>query len=162
MKGGSKTSSFSTEGVSSDRTCIIKGCKITHLNKRGKAVNTLSLCNSFKNLSFKEKCDYLTKGKACRSCTTPGHISKNCKGSSTCQAKLSDGSICNTKEHHTLLHPPDSTGGAKTSKKSGKSESYQTDSTAGKPAAEAPPSPGVSCLNTSSAPAVANVVNVPP
>merc|ERR1711888_196257 len=154
VKGGSKTSSFSTKGTEGDRTCIVKGCKIEHLNKRGKPVNTLSLCNIFKGLSFKEKCDYLTKGKASRSCTTPGHIAKNCKGSSTCQAKLQDGSICDKKEDHTLLHPPDSTGGAKTSKKSGKSDSYQTDSTAGKPLAEAPPSPAVSCLNTSSAPAV--------
>jgi len=32
VKGGSKTTNFNTEGVSSDRTCIIKGCKITHLN----------------------------------------------------------------------------------------------------------------------------------
>merc|ERR1711888_100865 len=75
-KGSSKqTSNFKTEGVDGDRTCIIKGCSIKHLNKRGTPVNTLALCNIFKQLSFKDKCDYMQKGKCCRTCTTPGHFS---------------------------------------------------------------------------------------
>merc|ERR1712082_200108 len=64
---------------------------------------------------------------------------------------------------HTLLHPDGTAGGAKASKKSGKSsETYQTESAPSKPAAEVPPSPAVSYHSTSSDPAAANVVSVPP
>ena len=74
-KGSSKqTSNFKTEGLDGDRTCIIKGCSTKHLNKRGLPVNTLALCNLFKGLSYKDKCDYMQKGKCCRTCTTPGHF----------------------------------------------------------------------------------------
>ena len=163
-KGSCKSSSFKTDGVETgDRTCIIKGCKIRHVNKHGKPVNTLSLCNLFKNLTLKERCDYVNKGKACRTCTTPGHQSKSCKSTNTCQAKLPDGSICNKKEHHTLLHPDGTTGGGNP-KKAGKStDAYQTDSATSKPAVEAPPlSPASSCHKTSSDTAGASVASVPP
>ena len=56
-KGSSKTSNFKTEGINGDRTCIIKGCNIKHVNRRGQPVNTLSLCNIFKSLSLKDKND---------------------------------------------------------------------------------------------------------
>ena len=51
---GKKSDAYKTDKVeTSDRTCIVKGCSTKHLNKRGQAVNTLALCNIFKNLSMK-------------------------------------------------------------------------------------------------------------
>merc|ERR1712030_68917 len=162
-KGSSKTSNFKTEGINGDRTCIIKGCNIKHVNRRGQPVNTLSLCNIFKSLSLKDKNDYLNKGKACRTCTTPGHISKNCKSSNTCQFKLPDGKLCNSKDHHTLLHPDGTTSGQKGGQKkpgsNRKVDTYQTESVPSKAATEVPPT---SCHNTSSVPATATPASLPP
>ena len=153
-----KTSNYRTEGIDTgDRTCIIKGCSTKHLNKHGKPVNTLALCNLFKALSYKEKCDYIKLGKCCFSCTTAGHVSKSCKSSLTCQAKGTDGKICNSKNHHTTLHKDVEAGGAKPTK-TGKTNTHHTE-TAPKPGAEVPPS---SCHSTSSDPAAAAPASAPP
>merc|ERR1711888_245674 len=123
-----KTSNYKTEGLENgDRTCIIKGCSTKHLNKRGQPLGTLALCGLFKGLSYKDKCDYMKQGKCCYTCTTPGHQSKSCKSTLTCQAKGADGKVCNSKDHHTLLHKDVVAGGAKPAK-NGKTDSYQTDS----------------------------------
>ena len=111
----------------SDRICIVKGCSTKHLNKRGQAVNTLALCNIFKGLNLKDKLDYMKVGKCCYTCTTPGHNSKACKSTSTCQAKGTDNKICGSKAHHTLLHREVVAGGAKQAAK-GKIEAYSTGS----------------------------------
>ena len=123
-----KTDAYKTEKMdSSDRQCIVKGCSTKHLNKRGQAVNTLALCNIFKGLNLKDKLDYMKVGKCCYTCTTPGHNSKACKSTSTCQAKGTDNKICGSKSHHTLLHREVISGGAKQAAK-GKSEAYSTGS----------------------------------
>ena len=123
-KGVKKTDAYKTEKMdSSDRQCIVKGCSTKHLNKRGQAVNTLALCNIFKGLSLKDKVDYMKVGKCCFTCTTPGHVSKACKSTSTCQAKGTDNKICGSKAHHTLLHREVVAGGAKQAAK-GKIKAY--------------------------------------
>ena len=77
---------------------------------------------------------------------------------------MPDGSICNKKEHHTLLHPDGTTGGGNSSKKAGKTtDAYQTESATSKPPVEAPPlSPAISCHKTSSDTTGASVACVPP
>ena len=109
-KGSKKTDSYKTDNVNSDRTCIVKGCSTKHVNKRGQAVNTLSLCGIFKGLSLDRKLEYMKIGKNCFTCTTPGHQSKACKSTFTCQFKGTDGKVCGSKGHHRLLHKE--TGGA--------------------------------------------------
>ena len=87
-----KSDAYKTEKVdTSDRTCIVKGCSTKHLNKRGEAVNTLALCNIFKNLNLKEKLELMKTGRCCYSCVTPGHNSQSCKSTNTCQAKGAEG-----------------------------------------------------------------------
>ena len=66
-------------------------------------------------------------GKCYYTCTTPGHNSKSCKSTSTCQAKGADNKVCGSKSHHTLLHREVTSGGAKQAAK-GKCEAYSTGS----------------------------------
>merc|ERR1711888_411661 len=128
-KGVKKTASYKTDNLEgSDRTCIVKGCSTKHLNKRGQAVNTLALCGIFKGLSFKDKIEYMKVGRCCYTCTTPGHQSKACKSNLTCQAKGTDGKVCCSKTHHTLLHKEAAAGGAKQAAKTGQTENFQTES----------------------------------
>ena len=146
-----------TEGLDDgDRTCPVKGCSTKHLNKRGQPVTTLALCNLFKGLSYKEKCEYIKLAKCCFSCTTAGHVSKSCKSKLTCQVKGKDGKVCNSKNHHTTLHKDAEAGGAKPTK-NGKSDTHHTE-TATKPGAVVPPT---SCHSTSSEPANAAPASAP-
>ena len=103
------------------------GCSTKHLNKRGQVVNTLALCNIFKNLNMKDKLELMKTGRCCYTCTTPGHNSKSCKSINTCQAKSAEGKVCRSKSHHTLLHRDVTPGGTKQAAM-GKSDSYSTDS----------------------------------
>ena len=88
---------------------------------------------------MKDKFELMKTGCCCYTCTTPGHTSKTCKSTNTCQAKGAEGKVCGSKSHHTLLHRDVTPGGTKQPAK-GKSDAYSTGST---PATggEVPPTP---------------------
>lgn len=84
---------------SSASKCIL--CKQSH---------SLSACTKFLQLKREEKIDLLSKHKRCFNCMGP-HLRSSCTSKYACR-------ICNSRSHHTLLHPQRKTNDVATSSSS--------------------------------------------